>query len=192
MASADPQFSSPLPAGLAGSHSGGLALEDRSACRKWRFVGEPQAVALGRADAEGERIAFSVSPGEWIVIDAPDTPSVAVPPPATPIGIRVVDITHLRATLRITGNRTRNTLARLCSLDFTEQMFPSGAAARTLVAKVATEVVRLDQHGQRSYLLLTSRSFGRYLYDAVVDSMATAVLGADGLADSGAEPPSSA
>ena len=171
VASAAPHFRSPLPA-AAGNYVGGqggvVAIQDASASRKWRCVGTPQAVALGRAAVEGERIAFSVSPDEWMVLDAPG--SVAPPSPA---GIRIVEITHLRAALRISGAHAPPLLARLCSLDLTERMFPSGAAARTLVAKVATEIVRDDRDGRSSYLLLVSRSFGRYLFDAVANAAAT-------------------
>ena len=169
VAGAAPRFGSPLPPDLAQPTASGLVIEDYSTQGKWRLVGGQQTVPLGRAALEGKRITFSVSPGEWIVIDEQNGTSAAVAPPSVP-GVRVVDSTHLRAALRLTGDRAADVLARLCSLDITEQMFPSGGAARTLVAKVATEVVRLDRQGQRSYLLLASRSFGRYLYEAIADA----------------------
>jgi sarcosine oxidase gamma subunit len=50
-------------------------------------------------------------------------------------------------------------------------MFPNGAAARTLVAGVATELVRDDVDGATSYLLLPSRSFGNYLWTVLIDSL---------------------
>jgi sarcosine oxidase gamma subunit len=55
-------------------------------------------------------------------------------------------------------------------LDLGDDTFPEGAAARTLVAGVATELVRDDRDAVGSYLILPSRSFGRYIYDVILDA----------------------
>jgi sarcosine oxidase gamma subunit len=49
-------------------------------------------------------------------------------------------------------------------------MFPNGAAARTLFAGVTTELVRDDVDETTSYLILPSRSFGRYVEDVLTDA----------------------
>jgi sarcosine oxidase gamma subunit len=49
-------------------------------------------------------------------------------------------------------------------------MFPNGAAARTLFAGVATEIVRDDQGEVPSYLLLPSRSYSTYVLDVILDA----------------------
>jgi heterotetrameric sarcosine oxidase gamma subunit len=102
-------------------------------------------------------LAWSVSPGEWTVIgDRPDGD--------------VVDLTSVRAMFRLTGANAPRILAKICALDLGDEMFPEKAAARTLVAAVATELVRDDQEGVRSYLILPSRSFGRYMHDVILDA----------------------
>lgn len=71
---------------------------------------------------------------------------------------------------RLTGDDAANLLNRICGLDFAEDVFPNGSSARTLVAGVATEVVRDDHDGALSYLLLPSRSFGRYMEETIRDA----------------------
>jgi glycine cleavage system aminomethyltransferase T len=46
-------------------------------------------------------------------------------------------------------------------------MTPDGAAFRTSVASLATDVIRDDLGGTRSYLLHCERSSGQYLFDAL-------------------------
>lgn len=83
---------------------------------------------------------------------------------------RDVDLTHVRAVFRLSGDAARPVLEKLCALDLADDMFPSGAAGRTLVAGVIAELVREDRAGIPSYLLVPSRSFGAFLWDAVVDA----------------------
>jgi len=97
-----------------------------------------------------------VSPGESTVFGA-----------ATP---GTVDLTHVRAVFRLTGDEATGVLARVCALDLSDDMFPNGAVARTPIAGVATELARDDVDGTTSYLLLPSRSFGNYLWTVLVDS----------------------
>lgn len=98
-------------------------------------------------------MALAVSPDEWIVIG--DRPQVD----------DVVDMTHVRAALRLTGGGARAALEYVCALDLSDAMTPNGAAARTLVAGVATEVIRDDVGGDPSYLMLMSRSFAQSVWE---------------------------
>lgn len=102
-------------------------------------------------------MVWSVSPGEWTVLG---------PRPSTG---RVVDLTHVRAMFRLTGTDARRVIAKLCALDLADHMFPDLAAARTLFAGVATELVR-DDLDEPSYLILPSRSFAVYLHGTIVDA----------------------
>ena len=131
-------------------------LRDESAVAKWRSWGDRRAVPLGHADRVGEALVFSVSPGESLAVGGP-------PPPDA------VDLTHVRAMFRITGAGARAILEHVCAIDLGHEMTPDGAAARTLVAGVATELVRDDAGGEPSYLLLMSRSFARSVWDRLVE-----------------------
>ena len=135
---------------------GSCRLSDRSAAPKWRTWVDHAAVPLGKSSPDGPGLTFSVAPGEWIGVGMEDRPPDAI------------DITHVRAMFRLTGGGAREVLERLCALDLSEPMTPNRAAARTLVADVATELIRDDVDDEPSYLLLISRSFARHVWDRLV------------------------
>ena len=132
-----------------------LALVDLSQTSKWR-VFSGYDLSPGTAGGSEDSLAWSVTPGEWTVLGA------------RPGG--AVDLTHVRAMFRFTGADAPTVINRVCALDLDDEMFPSGAAARTLFAGVATEIVRDDQVDQPSYLLLPSRSYSTYILDVLLDA----------------------
>ena len=92
-----------------------------------------------------------------------------------------VDLTHGRVLLEVWGPAAASALAKVCSLDWTDDMMPDGAVAAGSVAKVTCELIarrdRPDGDGDGSplvpaYLLAADRSFGQYLHDALVDAAA--------------------
>jgi heterotetrameric sarcosine oxidase gamma subunit len=111
-------------------------------------------------------------PDEWLLLGPPgDAPGlVAQWEGVAGDGLTtVVDITSGRALLRLTGARAPDVLAKLCAVDV--HAGTDGSAFRSTVAGVVTEVVRDDGDGaERSYLLACDRSFGQYLFDALLDS----------------------
>jgi heterotetrameric sarcosine oxidase gamma subunit len=122
-----------------------LIVTDLSHEPKWRTFTDPGG------------FSWSVSPGEWTLLGARP-------------GGEHVDLTSVRAMFRLTGDDARNLLSKICALDFSDGVFPDGSAARTLVAGVATEIVRDDQDAVTSYLLLPSRSFGRFMDETIRDA----------------------
>lgn len=133
-----------------------LTLTDLSSTPKWRVFAGHEDVRPGTSKGSGDNLVWSVSPGEWTVLgDQPDG---------------VVDLTHVRSMFRLTGADPAHLINRLCALDLSADMFPSGAAARSLVAGVATEIVRDDLDGAPSYLLLPSSSFKTYMLEVVRDA----------------------
>lgn len=155
MSEFNPVPMSPVPA-VEVQVNGDLTISDVSLAPKWRiFTGE---VRPGTSRRFGDQLVWSVSPGEWTVLGS------------KPSEETVVDLTHVRAMFRLTGEDASGLIARLCALDLDDRMFPDGAAARSLLAGVATELIRDDQNGVRSYLILPSRSFGLFVYEAIVDA----------------------
>lgn len=84
--------------------------------------------------------------------------------------VTVLDVTHGRAMLRLTGSHAANLLAKVCAVDFADSITPNGAAFRASVARLVTDVVRDDQQRQLSYLLHCERSSGQYLFDVLADA----------------------
>ena len=95
--------------------------------------------------------------------------------------VSVTDLTHGRALMRITGPDAADLLARLCGADLHDDMAPDGAALRSAVAGVATDIIRDDtQAGVPSYLLHCERSSGQYLFGALVSAGESLGIGVDG------------
>ena len=129
------------------------------------------AVPFGRAvrDSGGTLTAGS-GPGEWLLLAAPGRGPVL----AARVGglatrcpgelVTATDVTHGRALVRLTGPRAAAVLAKVCGIDTSEPITSDGAAFRTSVAAVATDVIRDDTGGVPSYLLHCERSSGAYLF----------------------------
>src|SRR4029450_11490690 len=82
----------------------------------------------------------------------------------------ITDLNHRRALVPVTGPDPADLLARLCGADLHDDMAPDGAALRSAVAGVATDIVRDDQAAAPSYLLHCERSSGQYLFAALVSA----------------------
>jgi sarcosine oxidase, subunit gamma len=143
-------------------------------------------VGFGRAarDAAGTLVVGS-GPGEWLLLAAPGRAqalgpeAVAARAPGEPV--TWVDQTHGRALVRLSGPHGPALLAKLCGIDLDDDITPDGAAFRTSVAALATDVVRDDLAGHtRSYLLHCERSSGQYLFDTLLRAGAEFGLEIDG------------
>ncbi|MGI8701172.1 MAG: hypothetical protein ACR2JU_08200 [Nocardioidaceae bacterium] len=166
-----------VKAPLGGTMAHGLGVRfGRSARQRWE-IGEGEAVVL----------VVASGPGDWLVLG----------PPRTQDGLRsalydtaavadelvsVIDLTHGRALMRLTGEKSRDLLAKECGVDLADETCPDGAALRSAVSGVATDLIRDDvDRGDRapttSYLLHCERSSGQYLFDSLLD--AGAELGVD-------------
>jgi sarcosine oxidase subunit alpha len=84
--------------------------------------------------------------------------------------VTVLDITHGRTLVRMTGSAAPEVLCKLCSIDLSDKVTPTGAALRTSVAKLTVELVRDDRDGICSYLMSCDRSYGDYFFGALLDA----------------------
>ncbi len=109
-----------------------LSLTDLSPTPKWRVFDGYEQVQPGTSQGSGDTLVWSVTPGEWTVLGSePDN---------------AVDLTHVRAMYRLTGDDAAGLINRVCALDLSDGMFPNGAAARSLFAGVATDPGRRGRH----------------------------------------------
>jgi sarcosine oxidase, subunit gamma len=146
---------------------------------------------IARQDWSGVSVLLVGSgPGEWLALGPPGTAArlveglgEALEQAAADLEglVTVVDVTHGRAMVRITGVEAASLLAKECAIDLGAR--GDGTAFRTGVAGVATDVVRDDRAGTPSYLLHCERSSGQYLYDALLDAGAEFGIEADGFGD---------
>jgi len=137
-------------------------------------VSRALGVPFGRAvrDEHGTLVVGS-GPGEWLLLGPPGA-SAAVAGRVEEVPneemASVFEVTHGRALMRITGAKTVDLLAKVCGIDLSEEVTPDGAAFRSSVAKLVTDIVRDARDGERSYLLHCERSSGQYLFDALIDA----------------------
>jgi heterotetrameric sarcosine oxidase gamma subunit len=147
----------------------------------------------GGASQDGAWLVVGSGPGEWFVLAPPGAAAAAAAAgwlgtmatdSAPEEFVSVVDLTHGRALMRITGPDAAELLARLCGADLHDDMAPAGAALRSAVAGVSTDIVRddimNDRAGVPSYLLHCERSSGQYLFSALVGAGGPLGIGVDG------------
>jgi sarcosine oxidase subunit alpha len=182
-----PVARSPISARPAPAGTGALTITDLSAMAKVQ-VRAPHdgavAAALapfGRAARDGSgALVIGSGPGEWLVIDAPGTQDALLARLEEHAGVpdefvakefvTVVDLSHGRALVRLHGRRSADLLAKVCGIHLADDVVPDGAALRTSVAKLVTDIVREDAGGIPGYLLHCERSSGQYLVDALLDA----------------------
>lgn len=128
-----------------------------------------------RIDPVGDVLVAGSGPGEWLVLAdpgvGPDLGGVLTRRlDQTGEFVSVVDLTHGRALVRLDGKAAPQLLAKVCGIDLSGTVTPDGAALRTSVAKVVTDLVRDDRGATPSYLLHVERSSGQYLADALRDA----------------------
>ncbi len=145
------------------------------------------AVPFGRSRRdEGGTFVVGSGPGEWMLLGAVGTGgALAAQAGALPDDrlVTAVDVTHGRALLRLTGPDAPALLAKVCAVDLRDRVTPDGAAFRSSVAKLATDVVRDDRDATSSYLLHCERSSGQYLFDALLDAGAEFGVDVDGFSE---------
>ena len=163
------------------SLAGDLTLTDVSATTKWLVRASadgPTADVLGARFgsslvATGGALVLGSRPGEWIIVGTPGEVAAAV---ADLDGsdehefLSALDWTHSRAMFRVTGSEATHMLEKVCGLDWSDPMTPDGAVVSASVALTTCDLARNDVDGTPSYLVFCDRSFGQYLFDALIDA----------------------
>ncbi len=175
--------------------SGALRLADRSPLAKVLVRADPDgpfADRIGVATGTARRtpanaLAASARPGEWLLMGPPGSAGNLADDLGAPDDgelVTVLDVTHGRALMRLTGVRADGVLAKVCGVDLSDRAMPDGSAAGTSVARVATDIVRDDVAGVPSYLLHCERSSGQHLFASLLDAGREFGIDVDGYANS--------
>lgn len=176
-----PAFESPVVQSYEFSSGGPLMLTDASPTTKWLIRTETGGVAADRMStpfgssslAAGGALVLGSRPGEWIVLGAAGAVAEVVDALdglESAKFVTALDWTHGRALFRVTGSDAPRMLEKVCSLDWSDAMTPDGAVASASLAKVTCDIARNDVDGLPSYLIFCDRSFGQYLFDALIDA----------------------
>ncbi len=169
-----------------------LRLRDESPLAKVLVRASPGgrvAARLGTRFGEARRdpaqtLVVGSGPGEWLLLGAIGTAGeiAARVDSEDDHLVSVVDLTHGRALLRLWGAQSARLLAKVCAIDLADRATPNGAAFRSSVAELTTDVIRDDVDDELSYLLHCERSSGQYLHDALMDAGREFGIGRDGFA----------
>ncbi len=115
-------------------------------------------------------------PGGWLMIGAVGSANNLVARGKTLAAtagefVSVIDITHGRALMRLTGQDAPKLLNKICAIDLSDAVTPNHSAFRSSVAKLVSDVIRDDlADGTRSYLIHCERSSGQHLFDCILDA----------------------
>lgn len=137
---------------------------------------ELAAGAIVDDGATHEALILGSRPGEWIVLGSGEAVDGVIEEVFRQGEaddsdlVTARDLTHPRGVFRLTGTTSVSTLEKVCSLDWSDPMMPDGAVASASVAKVTCDIARNDVDGAPSYLIFCDRSFGQYLFDALIDA----------------------
>lgn len=179
--SQSPAFESPVVRSYPASPAGSLTLTDASAATKWLVRAGPDGPTAAHMGTPfgtssltpGGALVLGSRPGEWIVVGTPAEAAAAV---ADLDGLDAeefmtsLDWTHSRAMFRLTGAEATRLLEKVCGIDWGDHMTPDGAVLSASVALTTCDLARNDRDGTPSYLIFCDRSFGQYLFDALIDA----------------------
>jgi sarcosine oxidase subunit gamma len=112
-------------------------------------------------DVAGGR-AIWLGPDEWLLTSTTETPSELESRGGT-------DVSAQRITLRLTGERIRDVLAKGCAIDLHPRGFGRGKSAQSTLGQAAVVLLSLSDAGDE-YLVLVRSSFAGYLADWLLDA----------------------
>lgn len=174
---AEPTFASPIIRTYVANPDASLRLADHTALTKLVIraaVGTAAkahlAVAFGASRMSHDVLIAGTRPDEWMLIGDAEPVSVRVESLPMDGHVSIIDWTHGRCAFRLAGPDSTKVLEKVCSIDWSDAMTPDGAVLSATVAGVACDIVRADQGDSASYLILSDRSFGQYLFDAIFDA----------------------
>lgn len=153
-------------------------------------AGHPVPFGSARRTPDG-LLEIGSDPGGWLTIGPVGGAGVIVANLSSATAdaaelVSVIDLTHARALVRLTGDDSVGVLAKVCAIDLADHVTPNLRAFRSSVAKVVTDLVRDDlADGTRSYLLHCERSSGQHLFDCLIDAGAELDLDVAGPRPSG-------
>ncbi len=167
-----PEFESAILTTYPSSTDGAITLTDESSTEKTLVRSDQQqfGIGFGASAKVGDALVAGTRPDEWLVLGSAGAVAVAID--AVDMGgfTNVIPFTHGRSLFRVAGMPAAAALEKLCGIDWSDNMTPNGAVVSASVALTTCDIIRHDAGSTPSYLLQCDRSFGQYLFDALVDA----------------------
>ena len=126
----------------------------------------------GRAEISGDAMAVWVQPSGWLVIRPRGDEGALAKKLADAAGNKaaVVDQSHGRAVLRLSGANARDVLAKGCRVDLHPRAFAAGSAATTTIDHITVTIVQVD--ATPTYDLVLPANFAEAFLDWLAMSAA--------------------
>jgi len=133
-------------------------------------LGIEASVKPGICHSDGTTQVVWNGPNQWMVISEGDAADGLLEKIQNAVGDKaaVVDQSHGRVGLRLSGEHARTVMQKNCPLDLHPVSFGSGSCALTTVAHIGVLVIQVDDGP--TYDLFVNRSFARSFADSVKHS----------------------
>lgn len=138
-----------------------------------KVFGVEPPLEAGATAVHGDRTLFWLGPDEWLAVFGDGDRSRVITDLRKALARRhaaLVDLSHARAIISVTGPRARQVLQKGCPLDLHPSRFPAGACAQSKFARCQVLLHRSDEAS--AYDLHVPRSFARYLWAWLEDAAA--------------------
>lgn len=198
----------PSPLGLLGDweisrrqSSAALRLLDLTACVKLLLRGAAHSPLCAVLPPFGQArrvvsnlLVVAAIPEQWLLIGVPASAPVIrdwLNSNLKGSPLMLTDLTHACALLRLVGAQAARQLSKICAINFGTAAFPHGRAVRSSLAKVPCQIIRDDlprtpadgpptSAEVLSYLVISDRPAGAYIFDALLDAGAEYNIDGDG------------
>lgn len=114
----------------------------------------------------GDGYAVWLGPDEWLLTGPSEAPWDFEARIRAAVDGAVTDVSAARITLRLTGDRVRDLLAKGCAIDLHPRVFGRGASAQSTLGRAGVILLALGD----GYLVLVRSSFAGYLADWLLDA----------------------
>lgn len=167
-----PEFESAILKTYPSSAGAAITVRDESSLSKTLVRSDqPQfGIRFGASTFAGDALVAGTRPDEWLILGTADAVAAAEASVDRGGFTNVIAFTHGRSLFRVTGHPASSMLEKVCGIDWSDNMTPDGAVVSASVALTSCDIIRNDADHTPSYLLQCDRSFGQYLFDALVDA----------------------
>lgn len=124
----------------------------------------------GKSNAAGDRTALWFGPDQWLFV-TPAADAAAMVNEINNGSACATDVSDLRAAFELTGLHAPDVLRKGCGIDLHPRAFGRGDCALTALAR--TRIALLQSDDAPTYRLWVERSVAPYLWDWLVDAMAS-------------------
>jgi heterotetrameric sarcosine oxidase gamma subunit len=180
-ASALEGHNAPRQLGLIGPGGPGIYLSERDIASAWLVAAWPErlavtgatlALAAGVAAAPGPGASATgpggtllrVEPLKWLLISESE---ITDPPVDTADGT-VLELSHARTVIHVTGPKVLDLMARMVPIDLRLKNFPEGSVTNTALHHLGVTILARDG----GFDILVLRSFGLAIWEILIDSAA--------------------